>query len=54
MRSLYNEYRGYMYYLIINGEKVDANQDFDKLQEKVDSEMEGFVVDAKDWEARKN
>lgn len=41
-----------MYYLIINGEKVAENTDFDKLQEMADSEMEGFVVEASDWNNR--
>ena len=40
-----------MYYLIINGVKVAENSDFDVLQDMVDANCEGFVVEAKDWNA---
>ena len=42
-----------MFYLIVNGEKVAENTDFDVLQERADAEMEGFVVSAEDWNARR-
>jgi hypothetical protein len=38
-----------LYHLIIGGEIRESNTDFDFLQDKVDAEMEGFVVAASDW-----
>ena len=43
-----------MYYLIIGGEKVAENSDFDVLQDMADANGGGFVVEAKDWNGRTN
>ena len=37
------------YYRIVGGREVAKSNNFDKLQDLCDAEMEGFVIEAKDY-----